>query len=112
MRIEADIKLDFKDVLIRPKRSTLRSRAEVDLTRTFSFRKKHSIGLLCVSQPAGNAKKEWTGIPIIASNMDTIGTFEMAGVLSRYNMLTAAAKHYSEEDWAKQSKEVCAAAPR
>ena len=35
MRIEADRKLDFDDVLIRPKRSGLKSRAEVDLRRTF-----------------------------------------------------------------------------
>ncbi len=52
MRIETEIKLDFKDVLIRPKRSTLRSRSEVDLGRTYHF--KHS-------------KKSWTGVPIIAA---------------------------------------------
>lgn len=91
MRIEADVKLDFKDVLIRPKRSTIRSRADVDLSRTFTFR---------------NAKREWTGVPIIASNMDTTGTFEIATVFSQYNMITALAKHFTEEDWAKQPKEV------
>ena len=62
MRIEEEIKLDYSDVLFRPKRSTLKSRKEVDLIRTYKF--KHS-------------NKEWSGIPIIASNMDTIGTFEM-----------------------------------
>jgi len=66
--IDNDIKLDFKDVLIRPKRSTLKSRADVDLTREFRFR---------------NSKKTYEGIPIIASNMDTVGTFEMAIQLSK-----------------------------
>ncbi|QNS01922.1 MAG: GMP reductase [Buchnera aphidicola (Pentalonia nigronervosa)] len=84
MRIEEDIKLGFKDVLIRPKRSTLKSRAQVDLIRCFSF--KHS-------------KKTWSGIPIIASNMDTIGTFEMVNVLSEFNILTAIHKYYSLQDW-------------
>lgn len=91
MRIEADVKLDFSDVLIRPKRSTIRSRADVDITRSFTFR---------------NSKQEWTGVPIVASNMDTTGTFEIASVFSRYHLLTAAAKHYTEEDWAKVPKEV------
>ena len=63
MHIDYDRKLDFKDVLIRPKRSTLRSRADVDITRSFRF--IHT-GL------------EWTGFPLIASNMDAIGTFSMA----------------------------------
>lgn len=67
-RIDNDIKLDFKDVLIRPKRSTLKSRADVDLTRDFVFR---------------HSKKTYDGIPIIASNMDTVGTFEMAIQLSK-----------------------------
>ncbi|XP_072617361.1 GMP reductase 2 isoform X4 [Vulpes vulpes] len=66
--IDSDIKLDFKDVLLRPKRSTLKSRSEVDLTRSFSFR---------------NSKQVYTGIPIIAANMDTVGTFEMAKVLCK-----------------------------
>nr|KAF6386877.1 guanosine monophosphate reductase 2 [Myotis myotis] len=66
--IDNDVKLDFKDVLLRPKRSTLKSRSEVDLTRSFSFR---------------NSKQMYTGIPIIAANMDTVGTFEMAKVLCK-----------------------------
>lgn len=66
--IDSDIKLDFKDVLLRPKRSTLKSRSEVDLTRSFSFR---------------NSKQMYTGIPIIAANMDTVGTFEMAKVICK-----------------------------
>ncbi|XP_038821710.1 GMP reductase 1-like isoform X2 [Salvelinus namaycush] len=68
-RVDADLKLDFKDVLFRPKRSSLKSRSEVDLARTFTFR---------------NSKQTYHGIPIIAANMDTTGTFEMARVLSKH----------------------------
>jgi len=63
MRIEEDLKLGFKDVLIRPKRSTLKSRSDVELERQFTF--KHS-------------GQTWSGVPIIAANMDTVGTFAMA----------------------------------
>jgi GMP reductase len=69
MHIEYDRKFDFKDVLIRPKRSTLSSRADVDITRSFRF--VHT-GL------------DWTGFPLIASNMDTIGTFSMANALAPF----------------------------
>ena len=72
--IDNDIKLDFKDVLIRPKRSTLKSRADVDLTRQFTFR---------------HSKKTYEGIPIVASNMDTVGTFEMAIQLSKVVSVSA-----------------------
>ena len=84
MRIEEDVKLGFKDVLIRPKRSTLKSRSEVELERTFTF--KHS-GLA------------WSGVPVIAANMDTVGTFTMAEALAGFNVLTAVHKHYSVEAW-------------
>jgi GMP reductase len=84
MRIESDIKLGFKDVMIRPKRSNLKTRAEVDLERTFKFM---------------HTEKEWTGIPIIAANMDTVGTFQMADVLASFNLITALHKHYSIEEW-------------
>ncbi|XP_034980642.1 GMP reductase 1 isoform X1 [Zootoca vivipara] len=83
-RVDADLKLDFKDVLLRPKRSSLKSRAEVDLMRTFTFR---------------NSKQTYTGIPIIVANMDTVGTFEMAQVMTKYAMFTAIHKHYSLEQW-------------
>ena len=82
MRIERDLKLDFKDVLIRPKRSTLTSRAEVDITRTFRF--LHT----------GN---EWTGFPLIASNMGTIGTIDMARSLVTSKAMVALHKYYSVE---------------
>jgi GMP reductase len=80
MRIDNDVKLDFGDVLIRPKRSTLTSRKNVDLERTFTF--MHS-------------GRTWTGVPVAASNMDTTGTFEMARALSGHRMITALHKHYS-----------------
>ncbi|WP_027376829.1 GMP reductase [Kaistella palustris] len=84
MRIENDLKLGFKDVMIRPKRSTLQSRSQVSLERSFTFR---------------NSQKTWSGVPIIAANMDTVGTFEMAVSLARHKILTAVHKHYSREEW-------------
>ncbi|MDR3516153.1 MAG: GMP reductase [Azospirillaceae bacterium] len=79
MLIENDLKLDFKDVLIRPKRSTLPSRREVDINRTFKF--LHS-------------GREWSGFPLIAANMDVTGTLAMARALNRHTALTALHKHY------------------
>lgn len=84
MRIEYDIKLGFKDVMFRPKRSTLKSRSQVNLERT--FRLMHT-------------NTEWTGIPIMAANMDTVGTFEMALALSDKKLFTAIHKHYSLDEW-------------
>jgi GMP reductase len=89
MRIDEDVKLDFKDVLIRPKRSTLRSRAEVQVEREYRF--KHS-------------NVEWTGVPIISANMDHTGTFEMAKVLSEYQLLTALHKFITLEQWQEYQK--------
>ena len=82
MRIEEDIKLDYSDVLIRPKRSTLISRFDVKMDRTYRF---------------VNSKKEWTGIPIMASNMDTVGTFEMHKALSKHEIVTCIARHYNSD---------------
>jgi len=84
MRIEYEIKLGFKDVMFRPKRSTLKSRSQVELEREFTFR---------------NSKKTWSGVPIIAANMDTVGTFEMAVALAEEKILSAIHKHYSIEEW-------------
>ena len=84
MRIENEIKLGFKDVMIRPKRSTLKSRSQVSLDRDFIFR---------------NSQKKWSGVPIIAANMDTVGTFEMAEALSKDKIMTAIHKHYTIEEW-------------
>ncbi|PWC15722.1 GMP reductase [Brenneria roseae subsp. americana] len=84
MRIEEDLKLGFKDVLIRPKRSTLKSRSDVELERQFTFL---------------HAGEDWSGVPIIAANMDTVGTFRMAETLASFDVLTAVHKHYSLEQW-------------
>lgn len=86
MRIIEDIKLDYDDVLIRPKRSTLSSRSEVDLLRTFKF--PHS-------------KATWTGIPIIAANMDGVGTISMAKVFTKNNMMVALHKHHQMDSYSK-----------
>jgi len=83
MRIEQDIKLDYKDVLIRPKRSVLGSRKEVDLARKFKF---------------PNCEQTWEGIPVAAANMDHTGTVEMASALSNFGMLTCLHKYISLED--------------
>ncbi len=83
MHIDREIKLDFRDVLIRPKRSALPSRAEVDIHREFTF--KHS-------------QRKYRGIPIIAANMDTVGTFEMARALAPFDLSVALHKHHSEDE--------------
>ena len=79
MKIEDGIKLDFSDVLFRPKRSTLSSRKEVSLSRTYTF--KHS-------------GKEYTGVPIMAANMDGVGTLAMAESLAKHDMFTCLGKNY------------------
>jgi len=93
MRIESDTKLDFKDVLLRPKRSELTSRSEVDLMREFVFKNAGGEG-------ADRKAYGWKGIPIVASNMDSVGTFETAKVLARYHGLTCISKHYDGPVWA------------
>jgi len=88
-KIVNEIKLDFKDVLIRPQLSTLSSRSGVDLERDFKF--KHS-------------DTKWKGIPIMSANMDTTGTFEIAVEFSKHNMITCLHKHYTVEEtvtWGK-----------
>lgn len=83
MHIDTALKYDFDDVLIRPKRSTMKSRKDVVLERSFKF--MHSC-------------REWTGIPLVASNMDTSGTFDMARALSKHKMITALNKFYTVEE--------------
>ena len=79
MRIEEEIKLDYSDVLFRPKRSTLKSRKDVDLNRKYTF--KHS-------------RSSWKGIPIIASNMDGVGEIDVAKKLSSHKLMTALTKQH------------------
>ncbi len=84
MRIINDIKLDFKDVLILPKRSKLASRKQVKLEKTYNF---------------PNSKQSWTGIPVVVANMDTTGTFKMAETLYPHKMITCIHKHYELQEW-------------
>ena len=84
MKIEQDVKLDFSDVLIRPKRSTLGSRNEINMKREFKF--PHSTQI-------------WRGIPIIASNMDTVGTVNMYQKLKEYDMLTCFHKFMNKNEY-------------
>lgn len=83
MRILDDVKLDFTDVLITPKRSQYSSRSEVSLERTFKF--KYS-------------SHTWTGVPIMVSNMDSTGTIEMALELQKHKVLTCLHKYYTKDD--------------
>lgn len=88
MRIEYDFKLDFSDVLIRPKRSVLKTRSEVSLEREFKFR---------------HTQTTWQGVPIIAANMDHTGTFQMAKALAEHRLLTALDKFHALSEWEKFS---------
>jgi len=76
------MKFDFKDVLIRPQLTALKSRSEVNLSRNFKFR---------------HHTTEWEGVPIMAANMDTVGTFEIAEEFSKESMITCLMKHYTLE---------------
>lgn len=87
MRIIQQPMLDFHNVLIRPKRTVLSSRSQVDLTRIFQF---------------PNSNVSWTGTPIISANMDTTGTFEVYRELTKHNVITALHKHYTVDDFKKQ----------
>ncbi len=85
MRIENDLKLDFSDVLIRPKLSDNPehvSRADIDVTRPFQFKW---------------SKRKYIGTPIISANMDTVSTFTMANALENLDLGCALHKHYTEE---------------
>ena len=84
MKLDTTPHLDFNNVLIRPQRTTISSRSEVSLERTFSFK---------------NSKKTWTGVPIMSSNMDTTGTFEVSNVLGRHDMITCLNKFYNIYDY-------------
>ena len=84
MYIEQEIKLGFKDVLIRPKRSKLKSRKDVRISRDFTF---------C------HSGKQWSGVPIIAANMDHTGTLEVAGCLAQHELMTALSKFITFEEW-------------
>ncbi len=86
MRIEEELKLDYSDVLFRPKRSTLSSRKDVDLNRTYKF--KYS-------------RNEWSGIPIMAANMDGVGELGIADALSANEMITCLTKQHDVKKLSK-----------
>tara|TARA_B110001452_G_C15223242_1_gene424028 strand:- start:1055 stop:2092 length:1038 start_codon:yes stop_codon:yes gene_type:complete len=84
VKIEEDLKLDFSDVLIKPKRTTLSSRSQVELCRTFKTL---------------YSKCDWSGIPIMVANMDSTGTFKMALECQKHKIITCIHKHYELNDW-------------
>jgi GMP reductase len=97
MRIEEDLKLDYSDVLIRPKRSTLGSRKEVQLTRRYTFRNYTPTEMsMEILRPESNP--HYNGIPIMASNMDGVGTFAMADKLAEAEIFTCLVKTYSVQE--------------
>ena len=89
-KIEYGMKLDFGNVLIRPKRTTISSRSGVDLERNFNFNSKNK-----------DENINWKGIPIIAANMDTIGTYEVYKILSKlYKPLNSLHKvNFTQKRW-------------
>ena len=84
MRLDNEVKLDYKDVLLKPKRSTLSSRRDVEMTRSFTFR---------------NSSETYECCPIVASNMDGVGTFSMAKVIQEYKMMTTITKTTTVDQW-------------
>lgn len=89
MKLETDLKLDFNNVLIRPKRTNISSRSKVSLERKI-YKFPHST-------------EEWTGVPIMAANMDTIGTFDVYNVLSAHKIITCMHKFYTIEDYINEN---------
>ena len=92
MRIDQDLKLDYKDVLIRPKRSTLKSRSEVTLERSFTFRN------YTPDFPDNIEEYHYRGVPIMAANMDGVGTFAMADALGAQGIFTCLVKTYTVDE--------------
>ena len=91
MRVEQDVKLTFEDVLIRPKRSTLVSRSDVTLEREFKFR---------------HSSTTWSGVPIVAANMDTTGLFSISKILQQHKMITCLQKFYATREYAAHGMRV------
>jgi GMP reductase len=79
---DTERKLDFKDVLIIPKNSEVISRSFVNLERSFNFK---------------YYKKELTCIPIIVSNMSSVGTLSMAKEMCKNKCLTVLHKFIDYE---------------
>lgn len=84
MRFEGEA-LDFSDVLMVPQPSELTSRRQVDIARTFKFKRR-----------PGNI--EYTGIPVVASNMDSIASFAMSEALNHFQMQCCLHKFHNTEE--------------
>jgi GMP reductase len=98
MRIENEVLLDYSDVLIRPKRSTLKSRSDVNLERSYTFRNYVSSPNETMNEVFDRHYSQYKGVPIMAANMDGVGTFKMADVLSSQGIFTCLVKTYSKEE--------------
>jgi GMP reductase len=98
MRIENEVLLDYSDVLIRPKRSTLKSRSDVSLERSYTFRNYVSGPNETMNEVFDRNYSQYKGVPIMAANMDGVGTFEMADVLSSQSIFTCLVKTYSMDE--------------
>jgi len=98
MRIENEVLLDYSDVLIRPKRSTLKSRSDVSLERSYTFRNYVSSPNETMNEVFDRHYSQYKGVPIMAANMDGVGTFKMADVLSSQGIFTCLVKTYSKEE--------------
>ena len=94
MRIEPDIKLDYNNCLLRPKRSTLGSRKDVRLERRFKFRNYKAAHWADLVRD----EYDYQGTPIMAANMDGVATFEMADKLGELGMFTCLVKTYSPNE--------------
>tara|TARA_B100002019_G_C21268057_1_gene600531 strand:+ start:537 stop:1661 length:1125 start_codon:yes stop_codon:yes gene_type:complete len=97
MRIEADLKLDYKNVLLRPKRSTLGSRKDVSLTKNYTFR-NYVPSEMSMEMLRPESNPHYRGLPIMAANMDGVGTFEMADILAELGLFTCLVKTYNENE--------------
>ena len=97
MRIEQGLKLDYSNVLLRPKRSTLGSRKDVGLTKRYKFRNYVPTEMsMEILRPESHPSYE--GIPIMAANMDGVGTMKMADTLASQGLFTCLVKTYSEAE--------------
>ena len=81
-----DKKLEFSEVLIKPRPSELASRSDVNLKVAYIC--KHS-------------KRQIRGCPVIVSNLDSTGTIEMARITNNYGMFVCLHKYIEMEDLTK-----------
>ena len=87
--IVEEVQLDYCDVMIKPKRSTLNSRSEPNIYRTYKM--KYPLSYL-------HSQNTLFGNGLMVSNMATTGTFKMAEVMAKNLMFTCLHKHYTVEE--------------